>query len=79
MMKDIQICAVVRIYKENGDYSELRYDNVSWEYMPEEDREYVASGEVLCVDLMPKVEVFYFAKPKDWSENWTELGTHTRK
>ena len=77
MMKDIRICAVVRIYKENGDYSEFRYDNVSWECMPEEDREYIASGEVLCVDLMPNAEIFYFMKPKDWPENWTVIGTHS--
>ena len=27
-MKDIQICAVVRIYNEKGSYSETRYDYI---------------------------------------------------
>lgn len=78
-MRDIQICAVVRFYKEDGDYSELRYDNVSYENMPEDDLEYLISGEALCVDLTPNAKAFYFAKPKDWPENWTEIGTHIRK
>ena len=78
-MEDIQICAIVRFYKEDGDYSELRYNDVSWEHMPEDDREYVASGEVLCVKIASNAELFYFVKPSDWPENWTETGTHLVK
>ena len=34
-MKNVQICTVVRVYDETGDYSEKRYDNVSCEDVPE--------------------------------------------
>ena len=78
-MKDVQICVVARIYNEDGSYSETRYDNVSCETMPEDILEDLVSGEVVCVDLMPHAEAFYFKKPEDWPENWTELGECTMK
>ena len=78
-MNNVQIFAVVRFYKEDGDYSELRYDNVSCENLPEDDLEYLISGEVICVELTPNAKMFYFAKPNDWPENWTEIGTHIAK
>lgn len=68
------ICAVVRIYNETGAYSETHYDNVLCESLPEDIMESVVSGEVICVKLMPNVEAFYFEKPKDWPDNWAELG-----
>jgi len=77
-MKNVQICTVVRVYDETGDYSEKRYDNVSCEDVPEDIMEDLISGEVVCVKLLPNVEAFYFEKPKDWPENWTKLGTHNK-
>ena len=74
-----QLCSVVRFYDEAGDYIEERYDDVWCDNLPEDIMEDLLSGEVICVEPLPDVEVFYFAKPKDWPENWAELGEHTRK
>ena len=75
-IRDIQICTVVRIYNEEGTYHECRYDGVSHKNLPKDILEDLASSEVVCVDLMPNAEIFYFMKPKDWPENWTAIGTH---
>ena len=74
-----RVCSVVRIYDEMGDYDEQRYDNISCEFMPEDVVADLISGEVICVELTPNAEVFYFVKPEDWPDNWTELGTHIKK
>ena len=73
-MENVRICTVVRFYNETGKYSEKRYDNVSCEDIPEDIMEDLASGEVVCVKITPNVEVFYFRKPENWPENWTQLG-----
>lgn len=78
-MNSIQLCTVVRTYNEEGSYSETRYESIMRENMPASIMRDLLSGEVLCVDLMPNVEVFYFVKPKDWPQNWTELGTYIAK
>lgn len=78
-MENIQICAVVRIYDEAGDYSEMCYDNVCCELMPEEDLKVLASGEVICVEIAPNAEAFYFMHPEDWPNNWSEKGACTKK
>jgi hypothetical protein len=77
--KNTQICTVVRIYNEEGSYSETRYESILSENMPGGIVDALVSGEVLCVNLMPNVEAYYFEKPKDWPENWTEIGTHIEK
>ena len=73
-MKNIRICSVVRFYDEEGNYSEQRYDNVSYEDFPKDTLKDIISGEVICVQITPNVEAYYFEKPKDWPENWTQLG-----
>ena len=78
-MENVRICTVVRFYDETGDYSEKRYDNVSCEDVPEDIMEDLISGEVVCVKVLPDVEAFYFEKPNNWPENWSELGEYTRK
>lgn len=78
-MKTVKICAVVRLYDKTGNYSETRYDNVSCEDIPEDIMKDLLSGEVICVKIARNVEAFYFNKPEDWPDNWTQLGTHTRK
>jgi hypothetical protein len=75
-MKNVRICSVVRFYDELGDYREKRYDNISCGDVPKDIMRDLVSGEVVCVKIAPNVEAFYFKKPEDWPENWTELGTH---
>jgi hypothetical protein len=79
LSSNTNICAVVRVYDETWNYNEMRYDSVSQEAMPEDDLKALVSGEVICVKLMPDVEAFYFEKPEDWPEKWSELGKYTRK
>lgn len=78
-MNTAKICTVVRVYDEKGTYSETRYDNVSCENIPRDIMKELLDGEVICVDVDPNVKAFYFAKPKDWPENWAELGGHNEK
>ena len=78
-MKKINIGVVVRIHDEAGNFEEVRYDHVSCENIPSDIMDDLMAGEVISVQLMPNAEAFYFKVPLDWPENWTELGTHTRK
>ncbi len=73
-MKNVQICNVVRVYDETGNYSEVRYDNISCRDFPKDMLEDIISGEVICVKITPNVEAYYFEKPEDWPENWARLG-----
>ena len=77
-MKKINIGLVVRIYNENGNYQEKRYDNVSCEDVPDDIMKDIIKGEVIQVQLMPNVDAFCFRVPNDWPDNWTQLGSHNR-
>lgn len=75
-MKSVKICVVVRSYDETGDYIETRSENVSCENLPSDIMNDLLKGKVICVKVAPHVEAFYFVKPKDWTDNWTEIGGH---
>lgn len=78
-MKEINIGLVVRTYNKAGDFEEERYDHVSYKNMPANILDDLIVGELICVELLPDVEAFYFKVPADWPENWTELGSHNHK
>lgn len=78
-MKDVRICMILRVYDETGNGSEKRYDNMPCDNMPEDIMDDLIAGEVICIKLTPNVEAFYFKRPEDFPEDWTELGDSKEK
>lgn len=78
-MKKINIGLVVRTYDETGCFYETRKDKVSYKSIPDDIMKELIAGELVCVQLMPNVEVFYFEVPKDWPQNWTMLKDSSEK
>jgi hypothetical protein len=72
-MRKVNIGMVVRTYDETGCYFETRDDKISCKSIPEDVMKELMCGEVICVQLAPNVEAFYFEVPKDWPKNWTTL------
>lgn len=75
-MKKVNIGLVVRAYDEIGNFKETRCENLP--DIPNDGiMKDIIAGEVVCVQLTPYVEAFYFIVPEDWPKNWTELGPNT--
>lgn len=58
---DMQICAVVRLHDENGDYGECFYDEIDIESLPDYVIEALVNGESVLVDIAPFADAIYFA------------------
>lgn len=78
-MKKINIGLIVRTYEEDGGFYETRKSHMPCKGMPKNIMKDLIAGEVVCVQVTPNVEAFYFEVPKDWPENWTTLKDSNEK
>ena len=72
-MKEINIGVVVRTHNKTGGFEETRYNHISCKNIPSDIIDNLIAGELVCVQLMPDVEAFYFKVPVDWPENWADM------